>query len=1192
MKELIKKLSMGTVEYSMPDLELSILEIEHTIEAGRAENGEFCIFGFRKDMSGKNCPAAVKGMIYSTNDKVEIQNPEFFGEQNLISYTVHGENIVEQTVIKGKFCIVSNSGETSIPYEITIEASGVETSIGNVSDLFQFANLVQMDYEEAVKLFQLPSFPRVFLEKDIHLHTAYDGLMQQNYNIHQVIEEFLIYANKKKRLTLSLKEEQKKLINLTESYGDIIEISKDGWGYIEVDIETDGDFITVSHTHLTSEDFVGGHYEYSYLVNEKKLHQGVNYGKITFRTISQILTFLITVEQEKLEQRPDLERKSEIVLLTNLYIEFRMHRYEVDEWMKHSLAEIEKIRSISDKDPFIRLIQAQVCLTKGEDEEASWLLEQVADEILDCKEEYIETYCYYLYVRTLEKRDAEFTMQAFETIRTYYESGYDNWKILWVLLYLDESYDLNQSLKLARIKEQYYKGCSSPLMYYEALEIFNEQPGLLRILDEFELQVLYFGAKREYITERLARQTAGLAMFEKNFRPLLFNSLTTIYTMYEDSKVLEAICSILIKSSKTDSMYFECFEVAVRSDISLTRLYEYYMYSVDLTKKIQIPEKLLRYFIYNNTLSYERMSYLYASLIWNKDKNTDNYWRYRDKMEQFAMEQIEQGHMNEFLAQIYREVLNPELIQRTMARSLPSILRTFELTCTNDNITEVIVLHKEIQEEQVCILNKNKAYVKIYTEKPVLVFVDRKGRRYIGSIDYGLKQLLSLEEYMEYCYEWCPDNKYLYLYFSEKFLKYHKNPEKSALILKKLMELQEIRSSYKKMITEDVIDYYYHNYDGDMLDEYLKGLHLQELKTGTRIKVVELMIVRGLYEEAYKAFKQYGNEGEGSRRIAKFCTRILGQRGMEYDPMLLGLCIYAFRKGKYDETILEYLSNYFYGSSKEMLTIWSACKDFDYDSPVLEEKLMVQMLFTRMQSDGLIRVFQSYYEKGMPRMLKYAFMVWEAHNFFVKGKMIENEIFQYFEKEIEENDDVPDICEVAYLKYMSMQKMLTEKQKELCQTLIQYMCKRKIFFEFYKKFQQWFPLPYRVLETTVVEYRIEPGADVRIHYIVETGMLEQKDYTTEEMQCFFGGVYVKYFTLFYGENILYYISEKSDGKEYVTESENLYMTRRELLEDDSRYGLLNDMMICKDLKDETTLKELAGTYMVRKRLAESLFEIL
>lgn len=77
-----------------------------------------------------------------------------------------------------------------------------------------------------------------------------------------------------------------------------------------------------------------------------------------------------------------------------------------------SLAIIERMRAIDDTSYFIKLFQAQVEISKGRESESAWILESVAESLIEKKNDNIEMYCYYLYVRTLQKRDVGFTAEV------------------------------------------------------------------------------------------------------------------------------------------------------------------------------------------------------------------------------------------------------------------------------------------------------------------------------------------------------------------------------------------------------------------------------------------------------------------------------------------------------------------------------------------------------------------------------------------------------------------------------------------------------------------------------------------------------------------------------------------------------------------------------------------------------------
>ena len=88
----------------------------------------------------------------------------------------------------------------------------------------------------------------------------------------------------KEPVKISLKSETKEYENLTDNYGDTLIITRNTWGYAEIDVELEGEFFYNCKERITSEQFNGKIMEYSYYLNTAKLHCGMNEGKIIFKT--------------------------------------------------------------------------------------------------------------------------------------------------------------------------------------------------------------------------------------------------------------------------------------------------------------------------------------------------------------------------------------------------------------------------------------------------------------------------------------------------------------------------------------------------------------------------------------------------------------------------------------------------------------------------------------------------------------------------------------------------------------------------------------------------------------------------------------------------------------------------------------------------------------------------------------------
>lgn len=1180
MKELIGKLSRGIIEYDLPEAEVLVTTIEKTVEAGTVFRGSFEIFGKQENK--------LKGLVYSTNEYLHILNSQFIGSRNKIEYEVCTEKLCAGDVVTGRINIVSNGGEIFIPFQITVEAEGIPSSIGTISNLFHFLNLVKQEYDEALKLFLSPDFERIILKDSLADQCMYEGLVQGN-NKKRALEEFIIAINKKQMVDFEISDVEREYDSLTDSYGDILTISRTTWGLLEIEVQADGDFITDYKTRITDEDFAGNHYEFGYLVDVSKLHAGMNYGKITFSSMNKKLECKITVDNVKEHDISTQEVQKCLAQVNRCYLDFRMRRCQIDRWAEESLTLIERARGFQDDNPFLKLLQAQVYLSKKCDNEAGWLIDSVAETILDKKEENIPLYCYYLYIRTLQKRELEQTIMATDIIRKYYENGYDKWQLLWILLYIDPSYENNKSLKLARIKEQFKLGCHSTLMYYEALYVLNKQPALLRVLNNFELQVLNFGSKYDAIDLRLAVQISELAMLEKNFRPILFRILVNLYHKFENKIILTAILSILIRGNMTDTKYFKWYELGVLADIQVTRLFEYYIFAMPQDFNGTIPNTVLMYYVYNGNLLYDREAFFYSIIIRNKEKQPNIYKNYIHSMERFVLEKLRIGEMNEDLAVVYGDILQPSMITEENEKMLPKVLSTWELLCDNDRMKEVIVLHKEISGEARYPLVHGKAYVNIYTEDAIILFRDVKNQIYLNTVEYRLNRLIEAKELSELAAETNAGNIFIMAKECEQSLKFHKRIKNGAELFMGIMENEQFRREYQDEILQDIIEYFSGNYDGEELEDYLRSINLERLSRKSRLEVLELMITRGMYTEAGECLQRYGTFGMDARKLLKYCTYVLKYEEPLEENQLLEYCIHAFRKGKYNESVLEYLCMYYNGTTKEMMEMWRISKEFAFESRDLEERIIAQMLFSRAGISSISTIYDSYYRKGAIKLIKNAYLFYEAYLYFVKESPIDDIYFKHLEDELLSDDSIPDVCKCAYLQYYSKRQNISESTKEICKNSISYLEKKGIIFDFYKIFGKWFPISGSIMDKTTIIYRTEPKDKVMIKYYLETGNLKQKEYSSEEMTPVFPGMYIKSFTLFYGEKIKYYIMEMSGEETMLTESWEHELDDRNVDVNSTRFGRFNDILICRELKDEGMVNNLARDYYINNELVKRLF---
>lgn len=1201
MKDTINRLARGAFEYEPPVIELSELNIEETVGINSIYCGELRI----RSVGGQT----IKGIVSSSNHAVTMDKATFVGVENMVSYRVDTRGISRGEKIEGRFNVISNGGETSVTFSFKVVDTTVESSMGSIKNLFHFTNLVQTEPDEAYKIFATENFENIFLREDYELKNRYNLLLygdKPKYlgvrgDIRHCAEEFLIGIRKKNRIQLSVSEEYKEYLNLESSMSDSVTLIKSTWGAVKVKISSDNPCIRPQVSEIDEESFAGSKYELRYFVDKDVLHAGRNYARILFETPFQKLhvDVLLTTGKEHTEavkkQRAErLEIQKNISFLLDSYLSFRVKRINLAQWTKQSLAAIEKIRSLDDENPFYKLVHAQLLIALRKRHEADWLLENVREYVTEHSSDEAEVYAYYLYVSSLFKQEPAYAVESMRIAKRLYEEGHDDWRILWVIFYLDEEYEKNRSLKLVRIKEQFYKGCSSPLMYLEAALIFAEQPLLLRVFDEFEIQTILFAGRHGLISERLLAHMTEIADNKKTFSVGYWNLLIKLYERNKDTNLLSSIYKMMVKNDTLPANAFHWIKEAVEADLRITNLYENYLMYCDKSSMEPLPKLLLLYFAYNSTLDYNLKSYLFANVYTNRMDDPQQYEVYKYQIERFVLDQVSKGHINAHLAMLYEEMLEPTMINEDTSKMLANILFSYRVTCNNPDMTTVYVKHKELEEIQTRTLVNGEAYINLYTQGAGIVLGDRFGNRYTGDELFKCERVFDGDKFIPLAFKYLKDDLWMSLYFCENGKKYGYSEADMVECYKRVAQDNRVSEFYRDEFIEKIIDYYYVDYVGDNFDQEYIHPDLDKLNEECRIKVIETYIMNGHYERAMDIIRSRGAVGVDAKRLLRMCSSLLQNPSEEEDPELLSVCELVFKQHKYDEEILRYLIGHYDCSTKDMVELWKVARDFDLDTGDLEERLLYQMMFIRSQNSSFAKIFESYYNRGARQRVVEAYIAYNSYNFFIKDIVVDTEVFRVIEHRIREGLDTIDICKLALLKFYSddiEEIPLTEEQLRIARMLLSEMVDKKKIFDFYKRFVGIIDVPPEVMDKTIVEYRTNPESEVVIHYVVESSD-GQNEYVVETMENVFEGIFAKHFVMFYGDHIQYYITEHRKGMEDLTQSGSLNNQNIVSNEARGKYELINDMLSCVELQDEKSLRRMMNSYVMSEKLSKEIFKPL
>jgi hypothetical protein len=181
---------------------------------------------------------------------------------------------------------------------------------------------------------------------------------------------------------------------------------------------------------------------------------------------------------------------------------------------------------------------------------------------------------------------------------------------------------------------------------------------------------------------------------------------------------------------------------------------------------------------------------------------------------------------------------------------------------------------------------------------------------------------------------------------------------------------------------------------------------------------------------------------------------------------------------------------------------------------------------------------------------------------------------------------------LAFLKYYAENAgERTERVMEAAGAFLKALLSEKIHLNMFREYDEYRDLLRDMEDKTIIEYRAHPAARARIHYVIMRENGDAGEYYSEYMREAYSGVYFKEFILFFGEQLQYYIMEETDGREELTESGTLQKNDFSDSAQESRFELINDMVISKSMQDYDTLDRLMEEYFKREYFNGELFKL-
>ncbi len=1177
----MKQLARGKFEYAKPQLILSEEEIAFEVYEGEVYEGEFTI---ETNMHNK-----IRGLVYVTNPRMEVLNPQFDDDKVRIRYQFHTNGLSEGLTEKGDFVIVCNQNEISLSFCASISKRYAQSSIGEIKNLYDFACLAKANWSEAFQLFYHKSFPNIIKTNEIKERMIYRGMIAAKPS-NQNVEEFLIGIRKKEKIHFRTDESCVEVYHVTEIQKHSFEIKKDHWGYIEIMASSDAEFIELPKAVIRSEDFIGSTYPFEFYIDSEKLHAGKNFATIQLSSVYETVTVQVIVsageKQEKKVQSEWFHKKEYLVGIMELYQAYRLKRMVTGAWANETIDILTHLHALEPEEPMYLLMKAQCLIINRQKQEAEWILDEFKRGWLDRK---APVWGYYLYILSLIEREPVYVDRLTKEIEGIFHENPDSVMLFWVLTFLQEQYIGNNALKLKDIEYWVMRDCSSPYLYVEAFYLIWQDPYLLTKLGTFEERILRWAIRHRALTKDIAIQIFQIMETKKQFDSIHFEIMCAAYEVNPKPEYVGIICGYLIKGQQYDQKYHKWYALGIELELRITSLYEAYLLSMDERQIEPVPKIIQMYFQYECSLPYKKMAVLYNNIIATKNSNPEVYQKYCRTMGKFAIEQILSGHMDDNLAVLYENVLELGLIHAEMAKALSYILFTHKVSIFEENMARAIVYQRPMKEPQIVPIVDKTAYFQLYSEEYVIVFEDEKGQRYSGSIHYHLENLMDAQKYLAKCMELAPNQlQYLVAYFDKRqnYFTFEKDDKEH---LKQLMFSSAISSTYKARLLPEILRFYQiHGHDA-MIEEYIEKTDYRRLDDESRKFTIELAVDNHLFDFAYEKIVEYGIDQIGSAAKVALASYMITKTQYEEDEFLTNLVISAFRARKFNDKMLNYLCQYYNGPTEELLDIWFAAKNFDIDLFEISERILVQMLYAdHMVLDGM-PAFRYFYEAGGKDFITLAYISDLAHRYFVEKQRIDEDVFELIEARYIYDLELNDACKLALLRYYADLPDISERQFKIEDELLAEYTRRNMHFAFYKRLSPELVLKYHLYDKVFLEYRTNPHSHVVLHYSRDE---DGDTFLKEDMLDVYDGIFVKAFVMFFGEAIQYYISEEHVGQVDVTESNRIVNNDVYNKDDQSRYNLLNQMLISNTLQEESELQMTMKQYAALDEVTKNVFKLL
>lgn len=885
----------------------------------------------------------------------------------------------------------------------------------------------------------------------------------------------------------------------------------------------------------------------------------------------------------------------ETILEKNLIVDFLkdFENYclgKIDErsCLERQMHRAEKLRERCPENQLYHLMQAAVLIRAGRAEEGESILKKYErNHALQFRNaDFRACFLYLAGLLTddkIQRKNIVFQMQKL------YQKNAAQPSLYWYLTQLDDGFKKNPGKKLAFLEKQWRLGCKQNLLYMEVVRTLREHPDAAQNMDDFLMQCYIWALRRRVITKEMAAQIAKDAMKLKRCDRKYEYLLRECYRIFSTKELLAALCGLYIRDGRTDKMAADYYARGVEFELNLNNLYEYYMIATTEQKRKLLPEQVLLYFLYHDTLNFSQRVYLYKNIICYGDPKSEIYGKYIEKIEKYTVDSLLKRKISSEYAYLYDHILYPQIFTKEMAEAMADIMFLRKITCSDVRIREAEVSYEQLKEKKRVVFKKQQAYVPIYLPSATITLIDEVGNLYRNTVPYQIEKLLDERKYVEICKQYVKNHAGLLLHLCGKKTDGFMIKEDTEQIYEQIPETAGFAESYRNTVLLKLMEYKSSEQRLEEIPDDWFQANGSFMSREQRGKMITYLAQGKKFSQAFAWLEAYGAVYVSANTILKTLTALSDSEESEKE-LYYRLCYGCFQNGQMNYVSLKYLTDSFLGTCMQMTEVWKQAKAFGVETFELEERILVQMMFTGTELANHFEIFLSYNEREPREYIKKAYLTYMSREAFVKNKELDNRFYFLLEEELFSGSGYAEICILAYLKYLSEKQTMSAKQKNISAGYLKNFFAKKCYYGFMQNFGKSIKEALILEDKVFIEYYAPSTSEVILHYVIEKKDEKEIRYTVCRLYPAYGGIFSKIFSLFEGEKITYFITEKKEDGSEISSSPVTKEKEACIPDSGTKYGRINNMRKIAPEYGEEFLSEMQQ-YRFLEMAAEQLFPV-